>query len=428
MNKKLVAVAIAGLLAAPLAQAQTANVTLYGRLNMDVEWVNGKIITPTGTIPLNQNGGVQPAACLAGPTAGTVTSCITSNPSQFRVATNSSRFGLRGTESLGGGLEAIFQIESSVSPDVSGGTLAGRDSFLGLRGKWGTFRMGRFHAPYDNIHELWGSNPTLLTGILATSAIWAQGFATNTQQFDDRVANSVRWDSPVWSGFQLQAQYGNAQGTNSEGSTTAQASNSGVMSVGGFYNNGPVAIGLAWRQNMQQRARGLFDNAYSVAMSYQFPSVKIGAVYEKLDYECANGVAFNVACSTAAGGPGTKAGTTNLTRNMVGVGVTWNVGPGVLYADWSWGQEGKGSVANGARVAGLAKGPDSDANQYEISYNYPLSKRTQVYAGYNKVANGAMAAYNFGVNPYPSGSSGTQGNLAYGGRPQGFVIGMFHNF
>ena len=37
MNKKLVAVAIAGVLAAPLAQAQTANVTLYGRLNLDRE-------------------------------------------------------------------------------------------------------------------------------------------------------------------------------------------------------------------------------------------------------------------------------------------------------------------------------------------------------------------------------------------------------
>ena len=51
MNKKLVAVAIAGLLAAPLAQAQTANVTLYGRLNMDFEFVNGRYINPYPGIP-----------------------------------------------------------------------------------------------------------------------------------------------------------------------------------------------------------------------------------------------------------------------------------------------------------------------------------------------------------------------------------------
>src|SRR4029079_10665015 len=129
MNKKLVAVAIAGVLAAPLAQAQTANVTLYGRLNMDFEWVNGKYVNP-------YPGVAQPASCTAGPNAGTVAGCITTDPRQFRVSSNSSRFGLRGTESLGAGWNAIFQIESSLNPDSGSGTLAGRDSFLGFQGPW----------------------------------------------------------------------------------------------------------------------------------------------------------------------------------------------------------------------------------------------------------------------------------------------------
>ena len=102
MNKKLVAVAIAGLLAAPLAQAQTANVTLYGRINIDMEFVHGRL----------NNG---------------------TDPNVYRVTSNSSRFGLRGTESLGGGLNAIFQIENgSIRPTLGdGGNLAGRDSFVG---------------------------------------------------------------------------------------------------------------------------------------------------------------------------------------------------------------------------------------------------------------------------------------------------------
>ena len=50
MKKKLVAVAVAGVLAAPLAaHAQTANVTLYGRLNLDFELVNGR--QPDGSNP-----------------------------------------------------------------------------------------------------------------------------------------------------------------------------------------------------------------------------------------------------------------------------------------------------------------------------------------------------------------------------------------
>ena len=131
MNKKLVAVAIAGLLAAPLAQAQTANVTLYGRINIDMEFVNGRLANNT-------------------------------NPNVYRVASNSSRFGLRGTESLGGGLNAIFQIENgSIRPTTGdGGNLAGRDSFVGLSGGWGTFKMGRYLAPYDDIHGIFGNDNT----------------------------------------------------------------------------------------------------------------------------------------------------------------------------------------------------------------------------------------------------------------------------
>ena len=71
MNKKLVAVAVAGMLAAPLAaHAQTANVTLYGILNLNYELINGKQVDG-------------------------------SNPNVSRVSSNSSRIGVRGVESLG---------------------------------------------------------------------------------------------------------------------------------------------------------------------------------------------------------------------------------------------------------------------------------------------------------------------------------------
>jgi len=106
MNKKLVALAVAGAFALPLAaEAQTANVTLYGRLNMDLEFVRG-------------------------------TQADGSNPTVNRVSSNSSRFGMRGTESLGGGLNAIFQIESNVSGDTgnaASSSLASRETFVGQR-------------------------------------------------------------------------------------------------------------------------------------------------------------------------------------------------------------------------------------------------------------------------------------------------------
>src|SRR5437667_12060705 len=136
MNKKLVALAVAGALAAPLAvQAQTANVTLYGRLNMDLEFVKGQQADGT-------------------------------NPTVNRVSSNSSRFGMRGTESLGGGLNAIFQIEQNVSGDTgvnSGSNIATRETFVGLQGSWGRVIMGKFLMPQDDLHGIFGNAPTFLT-------------------------------------------------------------------------------------------------------------------------------------------------------------------------------------------------------------------------------------------------------------------------
>src|SRR3981189_1080289 len=144
MNKKLVAVAVAGVLAAPLAaQAQTANVTIYGRLNIDYELLAGK-----------QADG--------------------SNPNVSRLSSNSSRLGVRGTEALGGGLNAIFQIESNVQGDTgnsSSSGVASRDTFAGLQSIWGTFRMGKITVPVDDTMGVWANVPTFLTGILSTASI-----------------------------------------------------------------------------------------------------------------------------------------------------------------------------------------------------------------------------------------------------------------
>ncbi len=162
------------------------------------------------------------------------------------------------------------------------------------------------------------------------------------------------------------------------------------------------SIGGAFQYNEQARGRNLNDYAWSIAASYQFPKLKIGAVYEKMNYDCWTGSGLSAQLSncfnnaTTGLTPFNGAQKTELTRNMFGVGVTWDIGPGQLYFDWSWAQEGKGSAVtdgckNGtvacARVGGLAGGGDGGANQYEVSYTYPLSKRTSVWAGYKKIAN-----------------------------------------
>lgn len=367
MNKKLVALAVAGVLSAPLAaQAQTANVTLYGRLNLTMEAVRQGSSTAENWI--------------------------------YRVSSNSSRLGVRGTESLGGGLNAIFQIESSISGDAGGGTLAGRETFIGLQGGWGTVKIGNFLAPYDDIHPIFGNVPTLTTSILSTAALWANAPSNKAQGgFDARLGNSVRYDSPNIAGF---------TGSIQASSVTENAQHGMTYSMGGFYNAGPLQAGLAWEHNQSVRGAGVKDDAISLAGGWNFGIGRVAGVYERLDYD------------VAAGG--------NLKRDLYGVSGTFNLGPGQLYAAWIHADDGKGSSADGSQVAGTVKGSDTGSDEYSISYTYPLSKRTLTYVGYVRVDNDSNARYTFNINPL--NQSSVTGGLSSQGKPEGVVAGIVHFF
>jgi predicted porin len=352
MNKKLVAVAVAGVLAAPLAaQAQTANVTLYGRLNVDYELLTGKQADGT-------------------------------NPNVSRLSSNSSRIGVRGTESLGGGLNAIFQIESNVSGDTgnsSGSGLASRETFVGFQGTWGTFKMGKFLMPYDDLHPIFGNVPTYTTSILSTADLWAQGTLSKFGGgFDARLGNSVRYDSPVYSGFNYSAQISmrDSSGFADNGLTSAPSATAPtvfggdngdhtselrhayVWGIAGYYNNGPIQGGIGYERNVKVRAPTLDDYAFTVTGGYNFGIVRPALVYEKLDYDTPTG---------------------SLKRDLWGVSLTAPLGPGAAYFLWGQAGDGKGSPVAGTSVGGMTTGSQTSSIS-GIERPYPPSKRTQVWA------------------------------------------------
>ena len=373
MNKKLVAVAVAGLLAAPLAaQAQTANVTLYGRVNITMEAVSGKAVDPN-----------LPAGSAA------------VNRTVYRVNSNSSRFGIRGSESLGGGLSAIFQIESNVAADAGGSTIATRETFVGLQGTWGTVKLGNFLAPYDDIHPIFGNVPTLTTSILSTASLWAQGSQSKDNGgFDARLNNSLRYDSPRIGGFAGSIQLSAADTSNQ--TLAQQQRHAYVLSMGGFYANGPFQGGIAYESNTKYRCVTCNDWAFSVAANWNFGVVKVGGVYERLDYDVTGG---------------------SLTRNFYGISATAPIGPGELYAFWGDASDGSGPA--GTKVGQLAAGNSTGAQQWEISYTYALSKRTLAYTGFVQTRNDNNANYNFNINPYA---------VVNGANASGFVMGLVHFF
>jgi predicted porin len=341
MNKKLVALAVAGAVASPLAaQAQTANVVLYGRLNLDYEFVD--------------NG----------------------DETIHRLSSNSSRLGVRGEENLGGGLTAIFQIESSINGDAGGGTLASRDTFAGIRGNFGTVRFGNMLMPHDDIHGVFGNGPTYLTSILSTAALWANGtLPKGSGGFDARIGNSVRYDSPVMGGFRGAVQY----------ATQENDRKGNIFGIGGGWTGGPFTAAVAYERDDDFRADSTTDEALSIAGNWTFGNFKVGAVWNRVKYDGA-GADFD--------------------RDFWGVSLTAKLGPGSLYAFYgdAGNNKGNGSINGGAD---------------EISYTYDLSKRTSVYAGYVRINNDNNANYTFNINPVP---------VPDGENPQAFLIGMLHLF
>ncbi len=425
MNKKLLALAVAGAFALPLAaQAQTANVTLYGRANVDVEFVRG----------------AQPASACAGCSDG-------NNPTVVRVSSNTSRFGMRGQESLGGGLLAIFQVESNVSFDTgnsSASGIASRETFVGLQGSWGKVTMGKFLMPQDDVHAVFGNTPTLLTSILSTADVWAQGNLNKAQGgFDARTGNNIRYDSPNLNGFTGALQYS----TRDDSGNTTQTPFGGdewrthpsalrhANVIGGnlIYANGPVNLAASFETNQKVRqyvntaAAGCSvgspcvlnanDYDYTITGAYDFGTImqsfglRLALVYEHTKYDTQQ----------------SDASKADLTRDFWGASFIIPVGGGKIYGMWGKAGNGKGSAADGTQVGYVVHGADTSTQQWELSYSYSLSPRTMLYAGYVKLANKAYNPTTFNINSY-SIKTCEWGTACQSGQPTGVLFGMVHFF
>ncbi len=135
----------------------------------------------------------------------------------------------------------------------------------------------------------------------------------------------------------------------------------------------------------------------SLAANWNFGVVKIGGVWERLDYDVLNN--------------------SDLTRNYYGISATAPIGPGELYA--LIGTSRNGSGPTGAKVGQISAGPNTGATEWTISYTYALSKRSLLYAGFMQTRNQDNAAFNFNINPY---------TVVNGANANGFALGMVHFF
>lgn len=301
MKKSLIALAaLATIGSAAMAQS---SVTIYGRLDASIG-AEKDGITDTTTSKLF-NGNLTP-----------------------------SRLGLRGSEDLGGGLRANFQLESALTVDdgTAGGLQFRRASWVGLSGGFGEVRLGLADSPFKDIYDLGNSNNVYDSAFTPDDLVFGSGIAL----FTSRPTNQLRYDTPNFGGFTASAGYSFSEGAGTQ---------IGALNV--RYRGGPLDVGVALQRQRPDNFAAETDHTV-IGAAYNFGIARVSGQYQTVEDQAgAQDQDFGIGVS-------------------VPVGSAFDVSVG--YA------RSKSENAAGAKIG--------EASGFAFGGTYALSKRTRVYVGY----------------------------------------------
>ncbi|AEI82673.1 porin transmembrane protein (plasmid) [Cupriavidus necator N-1] len=273
-----------------------------------------------------------------------------------------SYWGMGGQEALGGGLNALFALESFFRTDTGqvgrfdGDSMFGRNVYVGLNGAFGTVRFGRNATPWFVSMLLFNplaDSETFSPMFLHTYTTPPGAPVGHSVAGDNIWNNSVVYQSPGFGGLRFNAIYAFGE----------VAGHQGKQSYGGnlTYFNGDFGATLAVQRVAVNApdfaASGAnYQMAYLAGASYDFKIVKLFGQFAQTDNE------FN-----------TLTGQRNRTMQ---VGASVVIGPGTLMAEWARTWQGGNEALQSVR-----------RDTTSLVYDYPFSKRSDIYAAwrYDKV-------------------------------------------
>ena len=365
MKKTLIALAALSAIAG-VAQAQSS-VTLYGLVDADVGRFTTNVVS-AGAVKSQSQTKVNPEGL------------------------NGNRWGMRGSEDLGGGMKAIFNLESGFTIDDGAqgqGALFGRRANVGLAGDFGTVELGRSSSPYSGVaadHTMMGmskfdpSNLNNSIGVADVVALGAAPVAANATSakflsrtttwlgYQERVNNSIKYTSPNMSGFTAAVMLGLGE----DASATTSASKTVSASV--KYANGPLLVSAGYQ------SEGASTTAAVAAAPATVPTLNNTLLSATYDFGVAKaGLGLNRAVykNVFAGATPDAAA-----QNEYSLSVAVPMGATTLSAAYS---------ASSGDDLGKSTG-------FGVQALYALSKRTTLYAGavstsaYDKLADAVKLA------------------------------------
>ena len=317
--------------------------------------------------------------------------------SDLRMGHNySSRIGFRGSEELGSGMRATFQLEhrlelnsgqNGMLPDYDdqvharprGSTEYQGAANMGLAGSFGHVRFGRVNAP--GIETYRALDPFFFVGS-------GRSLGYETRLYAEQITNTVRYDTPAFNGlsgsftFSLKADDDFQLTSATSNPQTAATNNYGYSALVKYSQNNLTLMAHAAR--ITDSNQSWYVNTGG---SYRFGSALVGLGYQYVR-DKANFPGFDV---------------TNQTCMLT---LDYFVGNGVIKAAWNYG-----------RISNWAPDNNGSANKWVLGYTHNLSKRVTAYA---------IASYTRSGNE----AVGSQYNPNYSSRESAsaFQLGMTYRF
>lgn len=371
MKKTLAAVAVLGAFA---GSALAADVQLYGIVDTGVRYMHSDFDVSND---VGYNDGSYDA---------------TDSFSMQSGMASGSRWGLKGTEELGNGLTVGFVLEDGFTSDngAEKGVMFDRESSLFLQGGFGKFAMGRIGSINGGVSS-WAKH-----GVMSAFGTSWQGYSANA---DNIFGNAGQWDNmiayetPDFAGFKVFAQYGMGSNDNEN-----ESSSDRYYAIGASYANGPLNLFLSVDSTNYKSWDGENatdpDDAWTVRFggNYDFEVVKIFAGFSYFDnakLSNYSGVLTDrIKYQLKGDGHHTTDAAVTATMNQMQM-QGWSLGvsasvpvaggqvlAGVGYLD----AEASDSVAAVESYGSAWKDAEMSRWVVSVGYDYPFSKRTDVYA------------------------------------------------
>jgi len=267
MNKKLIALAVGTAMGiAPMA-ASAAKVTVYGHAQVEIH--NTDITVTNNAVPANSLSGDVNA--LSDNARG--------------------RFGIKASEKLGNGMTAIakfeFRLDTTTNNRGGGNTSTPRESFVGLKGNFGTVQLGNLKSAYKYTGGV-KYDAFVATVLEARNQGGMSGGDLGNKSFGHNsfMANSIGYITPKMNGFQGWLTYSPDETFNSKG-------DDGDMTLSVKYNNGPMELFVKYVNN-DDNVTGSSTGGDGVAFggAYKFGNHKVMGQYELLDRDALGDVDY----------------------------------------------------------------------------------------------------------------------------------------